>query len=50
METYKNYQIVRVYNYSDGTSDFEVFKGDSERGVMMHKKTLEEVKQFIDSL
>lgn len=47
---YKGYEIEEVYKYTNGTSDFEIFKGEDEHGTGFSKTTLETVKQWIDGM
>ena len=45
---YKGYRIVEVWRYSNGTSDWEVYRGDQEEGTREHKRTLDQVRNSID--
>jgi hypothetical protein len=58
---YRGYELVPVFKYlpSDNNLptwgriqkiDWEIFKGDSEKGTMLPYKTLEEAKQYVNDL
>lgn len=47
---YRGYSIQPQFNYSDGTTDFNVFELDAEEGFMMPRCTLSYVKEVINSI
>ena len=49
-ETYRDYEIIPVFNFDNGKSDWNVFKCDAEYGSMYPCMTLEQVKESIDDL
>lgn len=49
MITYNGHEIIPVYNYRDGRSDFEVYKEGADKGMMYARTTVERIKEDIDS-
>lgn len=45
---YRGFDIIEVFHYSNGTSDFEVYPENQETGWMEHGRTIEQVKIDID--
>ena len=48
--TYLDYKLVPVFNYTNGKSDWQIYKKDAEQGIMIPYKTLDQVKEQIDEL
>jgi len=46
---YRGYEIVEVFCYTNGKSDFEVYKGEFE-GWFEIRTTIETIKKYIDEL
>jgi hypothetical protein len=58
---YRGYELVPVFKYEQpklhilyqtvqDIFDWEIFKGDSEKGTLLHYKTLEESKEYVNDL
>lgn len=47
---YRGFRIKPVFNYSDGTTDFDVFEGDEERGWSFSRCSLRYVKEVINTM
>jgi hypothetical protein len=46
---YRTWLIVPVANYSDGLTDWQVYEDEGkEQGHLLYRRSLEDVKEFID--
>lgn len=47
---YRGYRISPVFHYTNGKTDWQVYRKDADYGTMYPSATLEEVKESIDEL